>query len=108
MRRRSPKPPMPDLAASMSGLVPAKLGPVVQALPDLALEPALRRIIERLAAEFFREIVLAGERLLLVVVVGIAAAVSFRLHQIGRRIEDVLGRQQRTILLGGAFRRAIG
>ena len=46
--------------------------------------------------------------LLGVVVVGIAAAVALRLHQLGRRVEDVLGRHQRAGLLGGALGRAKG
>ena len=83
-----------------------QLRPILQALADFALEAALGRIVELLPAEFFREIVLAGERLLGVVVVFVARAVAFGLHQLGRRIEDVLGRQQRAGLLGGALGRA--
>src|ERR1700759_2919758 len=100
------RPPKPETAASLSSLVLAKLGPVIQALPDFTLESTLRRIVERLAAEFFREIVLAGKCLLLVVVVGITAAVTFGLHQVGRRVENVLRRQQRAAVLGSAARSA--
>ena len=55
----------------------AQLRPVVEPLPDLALEAALRRIVELLPAERFREIVLAGKRLRRVVVVFVARAVAF-------------------------------
>ena len=41
-------------------------------------------------------------------VVLIALAIAFLLHQLGRRVEDVFWRQQRTVLLGAAHRRAIG
>ena len=50
-----------------------QLRPVVQPLPDLALEAALGRIVELLAAERFREVVLARERVRRVVVVVVAA-----------------------------------
>ena len=57
-------------------------------------------------AQRVREIVLAGKRIRRVVVVFVAAAIAFGLHQLGRRIEDVLWRQQRTALLRRAHRRA--
>src|SRR4029453_14170982 len=38
----------------------AQLGPIVQAFSDLALEPALGRIVQCLPAERFGQIVLAG------------------------------------------------
>src|SRR5262245_6280387 len=69
----------------------AQLGPIVQALPDLALEATLGRVVECLAAERLGEIVLAREGIGRVVVVIVAFAVAFRLHQPGRSIEDVLG-----------------
>src|SRR5262249_22200387 len=85
-----------------------QLCPVFQPLPDLALEAALGRIVEGVAAERLREVVLAGEGVGGVVVVLVASAVALRLHQLGRCVEDVLGRQQRARLLGGAHGRAIG
>src|SRR5229473_2252317 len=48
---------------------PAQLRPVIQPFANLALEAAVGRIVESLAAQRFREIVLAGERILGVVVV---------------------------------------
>src|SRR5262249_13317176 len=86
----------------------AQLRPVLQAFPDLALEAALRRVIESLPSEGVGEIVLAGKRSRRVVVVCVALAVAFALHELRRRVEDVLGRQQRACRLGGAHRRAIG
>src|SRR5258707_14217810 len=71
-----------------------QLRPVIQPLADLALEAAVGRIIKSLAAQRFREIVLAGERVLGVVVVLIARAIAFRLHQFGRRVQNMLRRQQ--------------
>src|ERR1700733_11932668 len=76
--------------------------PVFETLADFALKAALGRIVELPAAERLGEIVLAGERLLAVVVVFVAGAIAFGLHQLGRRIEDVLGRQQRARFLGSA------
>src|SRR5712664_1039490 len=51
---------------------PAQLRPVIQPLANLALEAAIGRIVEGLAAKRFREIVLSGERVLGVVVVFVA------------------------------------
>src|SRR5712675_2283293 len=48
---------------------PAQLRPIIQPFSNLALESAIGRIVEGLAAQRFREIVLAGERILGVVVV---------------------------------------
>src|SRR5476649_2856263 len=80
----------------------AKLGPIIQPLLDLALEAPFRRIVELLTRQIFREIILTGEGLVLVVVIGVTAAIAFVLHQRRRRVENVLGRQQRAGLLGGA------
>src|ERR1700730_3689703 len=80
----------------------AQLGPVFEPLLYLALETALRRIVELAAAERFGEIILAGKRLRRVVIVFVTGAIAFASHQPGRRIEDVLGRQQRAGLFRGA------
>src|SRR5262247_1746369 len=56
----------------------AQLGPIVQALPDFALEAALGRIVERLATELLREIVLAREGIGHIVVVVVAFAIALR------------------------------
>src|SRR5579883_2222327 len=92
----------------LSRPLPPELGPVIQPLPDLALEAALGRIVEGLAAQALGEIVLAGKRIRRIVVVFIAGAVAFVLHQARGRVEDVLGRQQRARFLGDALRRAKG
>src|SRR4029077_18992229 len=63
----------------------AQLGPVFETLSDLALEPALRRIVELAAAERFREIILPGERVGRIVIVVVTGAIAFLLHQPGRR-----------------------
>ena len=69
-----------------------------QPLADLALEAAIGRIVEVLAAHLLRKIVLAGKGIGLVVIVLVALAVALFLHQLGRRVEDVLRRQQRAVL----------
>src|ERR1700720_4578368 len=86
--------------------LPAKLGPIIQPFSNFALEAAVGRIIKSLSAQRFRKIVLSGERVCRVVVVFVAAAIAFRLHQLGRRVQDMLRRQQRTALLCRAHRRA--
>src|SRR5581483_6680536 len=68
-----------------------QLGPIVQALPDFALEAALGRIVEGLPRQRVGKVILTAEGFFGVVVVGVAAAVAFLLHQLGRRVEDVLG-----------------
>src|SRR5690242_14281693 len=74
--------------------LPAQLRPVVQPLPDLALEAALGRVVEGFAAELVGKIVLTREGIRRVVVVVVARAIPLLLHQPGRRIQDMLGRQQ--------------
>jgi len=54
------------------------------------------------------EVILPGKGVFLIVIVGIAAAIALVLHQARRRIEDVLGRQQRAMLFRHAARGAIG
>ena len=58
-----------------------ELRPVLEPLPDLALEAALRRVVEGLPAERLGEVVLAGEGVGLVVVVAVAGAVALLLHE---------------------------
>src|SRR3979490_1206731 len=82
------------MSLSRPPLLP-QLRPIIQPLPDLALEAALGRIVKFLPAERLREIVLARKRIGRVVVVVVTRAVAFLLHQPGRRIEDMLGREQR-------------
>src|SRR5689334_3772396 len=91
---------MTETPRSSAASLLAQLRPVFEPLPDLALEATLGRIVELVTAERLGEVVLAREGLLGVVVVGVAAAVALGLHQLGRRVEDVLGRQQRAALLG--------
>src|SRR5438105_4115186 len=74
----------------------AQLGPVVEPLPDLALEAAIDRGIEGLARHAVGEIVLSREAFLAGVVVLVTLAVAEILHQPRRRVEDVLGRHQRA------------
>ena len=59
----------------------AKLGPAVEPLLHLGLVPVSRGCVEGLALHAVREVVLARERLLVVMIVGIAATVTFLLHQ---------------------------
>src|SRR2546421_368027 len=69
----------------------AKLRPKLQPFAELALEPARGRIIELLPAQLLREIVLTGECIRRIVIVPIILAITFRAHQPGRRVENVLG-----------------
>src|SRR5258708_5311408 len=68
---------------SIAAPLAPQLGPIFEALADFALKAALGRIVELAAAERFGEIVLAGKRLLGIVVVFVARAVAFGLHQLG-------------------------
>src|SRR5665647_3962420 len=90
--------PQPNSTGSFPAPFLAQLRPIVEALPDLAFESAFGRIVELLARQRVRKIVLSRESFILVMIVGVAAAIAFRLHQLGRRVENVLGRQQRTRL----------
>src|SRR5262249_31824175 len=82
--------------------LPSQLRPIFQPLPDLAFEAALGWVVELLPSQLFGEIVLPGKRLGRFVIVVVAFAIALRLHQLGRRVEDVLRRQQRACLPGGA------
>src|ERR1700692_1122881 len=89
----------------------AKLRPKLQPFSELALEPARRRIIELLPGGLLREIVLTGECIRRIVIVPIILAITFRAHQPGGRVENVLGGKKRACLLGsahGALERDIG
>jgi hypothetical protein len=70
------KPGHDDSVQAENALAPAALapepGPVVQPFADFALEAAVGRIVERLAAQRLGKIVLARERVRRVVVVGVA------------------------------------
>src|SRR5262245_14453338 len=102
-----PAPPSAQTSPSSPFFLP-QFRPILQALSNLALEAALGRIVEPLAAERLREVVLSGEGVARIVVVVVACAVALRLHQPGGRVEDVLGRQQRAALLGGGHGGAKG
>ncbi len=70
--------------------------PIIEPLPHLALEAALHRLIQPPPPDRLGPIVLAGERVGLVVVVGVVGAVTLALHQLGRRVEDRLRRRGRA------------
>src|SRR5688500_17620124 len=76
---------------------------IVEPLSDLALTAAFGRIVEGLPSARCREVVLPGTSFRRVVIVLVAGAVALRRHQVGGGIQDVLGRQQRTILLRDAL-----
>ena len=78
--------------------------PVFEPLPDLALEAALDRLVERSPAQRVRPVVLAREGVGRVVVVLVVGPVAFALHQPRRRVEDGLGRRQRTLGFGERLR----
>src|SRR5580704_17370304 len=90
---RRPAGEVHDCLSIAAPLAP-QLCPVFQALADFAFKAALGRMVELPAAERLGEIVLAGEGLLAIVVVFVAGAIAFGFHQLGRRVEDVLGRQE--------------
>src|SRR5215469_18822500 len=90
---------------SRSASLLAQLGPVFETLSDLAFEAALWRIVELMPPKRFRKIILTGERVRDSVIVGVAGAVAFVLHQPGRRIEDVFRWQQRAGVFCRAHRR---
>src|SRR5437868_3234087 len=96
--RALPRPILRFFAPSRSALsrppLLPQLRPIIQPLPDLAFETAFDGIIEFWPAQAFRKIILARERFRRVVIVMIAFAVALLLHQPGRRVEDMLGRQQ--------------
>ena len=75
-RPRATRPAVDPLTRLPAPLLP-ELRPVLEPLPDLALEAALRRVVEALPAERLGEVVLAGEGVGLVVVVAVARAVAF-------------------------------
>src|SRR3984957_21134861 len=72
--------------------------PVLEPFPDLALEAALDRLVERVAAALLGPIVLAAERFGRVVIVLISCAIALALHEPRRRVEDALRRRGRTLL----------
>src|SRR5215510_2453799 len=59
-----------------------QLRPVLQPLPDLALEATLGRVVELLAPHGLGEVVLPGKRFGHVVIVIVAGAVAFRFYQL--------------------------
>src|SRR5262245_34024845 len=74
-----------------SSLAPffSKRRPIFEALSDIALETAFGRVVEFLALERLREVVLSRESFFSIVIVGVATAIAFVLHEPGRRIEDM-------------------
>src|SRR5580704_10299082 len=91
---RAPQDEVSEQRRPLPAPLAAELRPILQALPDLAFEAALRRVVEALPSQRLGEIVLAGKRLRRVVIVFVALAVAFALHELGRRVEDVLGWQE--------------
>ena len=93
----------------MPGLDPgAELRPVRQALGDIALEAAVHGPVKAAPFHPLGEAVLARERVLRFVVVLITLAIAEIAHQARRRVEDVLGRHQRSGLARGLGRGAGG
>ncbi len=74
--------------------LPPQSRPVLEPAGELALEALVARAVELGALHAVREVVLAGEAVLRVVVVVVAGAVAERLHQLGGRVQDVRGRHQ--------------
>jgi len=76
--------------------------PMGKPLLDLGLKTASERIVELRPGQAVGEIILTRERLWGAVVVFVARAVALLLHEARWRVEDVLGRRQTAVLLGGA------
>jgi hypothetical protein len=76
---------------------------IVQPLAQVALEPAFDRGVEP-PRSCVGKVVLPRKPVLGVVVIGIARAVALILHQLGRRVQDVLGRRQRAGLFAAPAR----
>src|SRR3546814_10220554 len=60
-----------------------------------------RWTIEGFGCHLLRPIIVAGKTLLDIMVVGIALAITDVLHQLGRRVQNVLRRHQRSRVAGG-------
>src|SRR3712207_2176387 len=88
--------------------LPPQLLPPVQPLADLPLEAAIHRPVEALPPELLWPVILPREGVRLVVVVGVALAVADLLHELGRRVEDGLGRHEGAVLLGDPHGRLVG
>src|SRR6476659_2011374 len=77
----------------------APLVPIFQALPHARLEAAVGGLIDVLRLHLVGPIILAGEALVGVMIVGVALAVADVLHELCRCVEDMHWRQQRARLL---------
>src|SRR3982751_2273337 len=78
----------------------AALLPIVQPFADAGLEAAVGRLVKSLPLHLLGPVILAGKRLIGVVVVGIILTVADLLHQLGRSVEDMRRRHERA----GLFR----
>ena len=88
-RKTMSKPIIGPVSSSRSALAPQPRPPV-QALPDLALEAPIHRLVEVLPPELLRPVILPREGVRLVVVVAVALAVADLLHELRRRVQDRL------------------
>src|SRR5690606_24442507 len=82
--------------------------PISDSLGDLAFEASIGRRVEGPRLHLLGPVIVAGKALGHVMVVSIALAVADLLHQPRRRVEDGLGRHQRSGLLGRAPRALLG
>src|SRR5690606_8459301 len=85
-------------ASSTTLPLTAQLCPIIEPLAYLPFKPAVRWIVISLPSHLFREIVLPGKGVRLVVVIAVARAVAFFLHQLGRGVEYVLRRKEGAVL----------
>src|SRR5579883_2215868 len=85
------------------GLSAPQLGPILQALLDLALEAAIDGTIEDLPRQIVRKIVLPRKALGRVGIIDIALAIAEIAHEPCRRVDAVHRRHERAALLGGAL-----
>src|SRR3546814_143778 len=79
--------------------------PIGQPLGDLNFKAARRRGVEALRLHLFRPVIVAGKGVGRVMVVIIVAAIADGLHQLCRRVQNVLWRHQRSGVAGCALRR---
>ena len=78
----------------VAALLRSHLRPTLQPFGDGAFTPCPLGLIEDRPVHAVRKIVLTGKALFRVVVISIALAIPFALHEGGRRVQDMLGRHQ--------------
>ena len=71
-----------------------ELVPIFQALRHVAFETAFDRFVIALGLHFIGPVIVTGKSILGIVIVAVARSVADILHQLCRRIENILRRHQ--------------